>query len=82
MAFADLECVQIEAAENSLQDRKIDYLRAAGWENTSQTVGCRWMWFKLIAGRHYGCGTEDAFQIQNAVDREEYAREHPCEFND
>ena len=82
MAFADLECLQIEGAQEALKWRVEAYLRAKGWEHTSATVDCCWRWFKKIKGRYYGCGTDEAFKIQDAIDREEYARAHPDEFND
>mgnify|MGYP001596777083 CR=1 FL=1 len=82
MAFEDLSCVQIEAKRDELQHRTEAYLRAKGWEHTSSTVGCYWMWFKTVEGRQYGCSTDDAFRIQDVIDREEYARAHPEEFND
>lgn len=82
MAFEDLECIKIEAAQADLGWRKEAYLRSRGWEHTSGTVDCCWRWFKKIDDRHYGCGTDDAFKIQECVDREEYARAHPEEFND
>ena len=80
--FDALECVQIDAAHGELRRRTEAYLRAKGWEFTSQTVGCRWMWFKTVEGRQYGCGTDDAFRIQDNLDRDEYAAAHPEEFND
>lgn len=82
MEFSDLECLQIEGEQAKLKWRMESYLRAKGWEHTSSTVDCCWRWFKTIDGRHYGCGTDDAFKIQDHVDREEYARAHPEEFND
>ena len=82
MAFEDLTCIQIESTERELRSRTEAYLRAKGWEHTSQTVGSCWMWFKAIEGRSYGCSTEDAFRIQSNIDREEYADANPGEFND
>jgi hypothetical protein len=82
MSFEDLTCVQIEATRTALRQRTEAYLSAKGWEHTSQTVGSYWMWFKTVGGRQYGCSTEDAFRIQDNIDREEYADAHPEEFND
>lgn len=82
MAFENLECCQIDAAREELKWRTEAYLRAKGWEHTSATVDCCWRWFKTIKGRQYGCGTDDAFHIQNHIDREEYALAHPEEFDD
>lgn len=82
MAFEDLTCVQLEATRSELRHRTEAYLRTKGWEHTSATVGCYWMWFKTIDGRHYGCSADDAFRIQDAIDRENYAVAHPEEFND
>lgn len=82
MAFEDLPSVQIEAERKDLDYRTEAYLRARGWEHTSQTVGCYWMWFKTVNGKHYGCSTDDAFRIQDNIDREAYADAHPGEFED
>jgi hypothetical protein len=82
MPFSDLECLKIEGAERDVLDRKEAYLHASGWEHTSQTVGSYWRWFKTIDGRGYGCETNEAFRIQDNIDREAYARAHPEEFND
>lgn len=82
MTFDQLESVQITYAASALQVRKERYLRSKGWEHTSATVGCRWMWFKEVKGRKYGCCTDDAFNIQDIIDRDEYAAAHPNEFED
>jgi hypothetical protein len=81
-AFWDLEANQIESAERAVRDRKEAHLRKTGWDHTSATVDCCWRWFKTIDGRHYGCGTDDAFRIQKVIDSREYASAHPEEFED
>lgn len=80
--FWDLECNQINAAEQALVGRKEKYLRTKGWEHSSSTPGSRWMWFKEVDGRHYGCGADDAFRIQKSIDSRDYASAHPEEFED
>jgi hypothetical protein len=82
MAFDDLECVKIGASRDDLKRRTEAYLRAKGWEHTSSTIDSCWRWFKTVDGRSYGCGTDDAFRIQDCLDRREYERAHPDEFND
>ena len=81
MSFENLECVQIGPAHEDLTLRTEAYLRAKGWEYKCQTIDCCWRWYKTINGRRYGCGTSDAFKIQDHLDREEYANAHPDEFN-
>ena len=80
--FENLECVQIESAVDAIRYRKEAYLRTKGWDHTSSTVGCYWMWFKTVNERHYGCCTEDAFRIQSVTDRQEYESAHQEEFED
>jgi hypothetical protein len=93
--FEDLECEQIDTAEMRLRHRKETYLRTTGWQYTSDTIGSYWMWFKdattpeykhgKVVGqktRSYGCSADDAFRIQSTLDRNEYARLHPEEFDD
>ena len=82
MAFSDLVCIRIESDEEGIELRKSVYLRAAGWEHTSNTIGSYWMWCKEIEGRHYGCSLDNAFRIQSTIDRHEYATAHPTEFED
>jgi hypothetical protein len=82
MPIADLTCIQIESQTRKIKDSTEAYLRSKGWEHTSSTVGSRWMWFKTVEGRHYGCATDDAFRIQSNIDREEYANAHPGEFEE
>ncbi|MCA1833055.1 MAG: hypothetical protein ABR520_11335 [Mycobacteriales bacterium] len=36
----------IEDAKNELEQAKHRYLRSHGWEHTSNTPGCLWMWLK------------------------------------
>ncbi len=36
----------ITEAENELMSVKASYLRSHGWENTSDTPGCIWLWRK------------------------------------
>ena len=80
--FENLECVKITEVIDSIRHRKEAYLWATGWEASSSTPGCYWMWFKEVEGRHYGCCTDDAFRIQNNLDRSEYASAFPAEFED
>jgi len=82
MSYSNLACVKIEASQRQLSQDMEDFLRKAGWEHTSATVDCRWRWFKVIGGRGYGCGTDEAFEIQSTVDCAEYASDHPEEFDD
>ena len=38
---------EIEDARHDLEQAKHRYLRSHGWEYTSDTPGCLWMWVKL-----------------------------------
>lgn len=80
--FEKIECVQVERLVESIRPRKESYLRVKGWEASSSTPGCYWMWFKEVRGKHYGCSTDDAFRIQSNLDRDEYATKYPKEFQD
>lgn len=80
--FYELECVKIDAAIEDIRHRKESLLRSRGWSHTASTVGCYWMWFRVVDGVSYGCCIDDAYRIQNTLDRRDYADAHPEEFED
>ena len=71
----------IKDAENELERTQHEYLRACGWEYTSATPGCLWLWQKATppprdkrdekrspAGRIMLLSTETAFAMQRHWD--------------
>ena len=76
MSFASV-WRSIEARELQILDEKSAFLRSCGWKATSQTIGSRWMWEKLIDGRVYLVGTDSAGEIQNSLDAAAWFKLHP-----
>jgi hypothetical protein len=71
----------IQDAKNELERVQHDYLRACGWEYTSATPGCLWLWQKAtppprdprdakrhVAGRIMLLSTDTAFAMQRSWD--------------
>ena len=71
----------IKVAENNLERAQHEYLRATGWEYTSATPGCLWLWQKAtpaprdpldtkrhMAGRIMLLSTDTAFAMQRHWD--------------
>lgn len=53
---------EIEDATNDLEQAKHRYLRSHGWQYTSSTPGCMWMWVKrcdLTIDPKHGAVTHD-----------------------
>ena len=68
----------LEKAEDCIRDAERaqhNYLRKSGWDYTSDTPGCYWMWQKQIGERVVLVGTETAIGMQEALDRRDPA--HP-----
>jgi hypothetical protein len=60
--------IEIVDLENELGGQRAIYLRACGWENTSSTPHCGWMWQREIKGAIYSVSEGDAMRIQEALD--------------
>jgi hypothetical protein len=69
----------IKDAENDLERAQHEYLRATGWNYTSETPGCLWLWqkeapkprdgrSKMPAGRIMLLSTDTAFAMQRHWD--------------
>lgn len=47
------------------------YLRERGWEYSSSTPGCYWLWSKEIDGKRWTGGRDLAISMQRAIDWKE-----------
>lgn len=52
----------------AIEFRIDDFLRRAGWKQTSSTVGCFWMWQREIDGRVFLVEKSMALAIQGNLD--------------
>lgn len=60
----------IQDAESALENEKHSYLRSHGWQYTSSTPGCLWMWVKRC---DVTVGTKS-----NVVTHDDAAPKEPC----
>lgn len=66
----------IDAAEGKVGELRGSYLRKSGWNYTSSTPGCYWMWTKEIEGRTYMVDAGHADSFQRDLDYREMNKEH------
>jgi hypothetical protein len=64
---------EIQDQRSSTEDRLNIWLRNNGWEHTSSTPGCYWMWRK----NEFFCDTATAERIESHFTALEYGRLHP-----
>lgn len=66
----------IDAAENNVGELRTKYLDKSGWEHTSSTPGCYWMWTKEIDGKQYMLNSDGADRFQRELDYREMNKPH------
>lgn len=66
----------IDAAESKVGELRDRYLRKSGWNHTSSTPGCYWMWVKEIEGRTYMLDSSFADRMQRELDYREMNKDH------
>jgi hypothetical protein len=56
-------------AERDRLEHQVDaFLRSAGWNHTSATPGCHWMWERVIDGRRILVEKDMALSVQAHLD--------------
>lgn len=64
---------RIEELRREAENLRDNWLRKCGWEHTSKTPGCFWMWRK----DEFFCDAETAERIQRMQTANEYFKAHP-----
>jgi hypothetical protein len=59
---------EIASAQEDIGYKINSYLRQRGWEHTSTTPGCYWMWKRTIDGVVYMVDTDAAVRIQGTFE--------------
>lgn len=80
MADSRLEHRNIAYSREQLSFREKDWLRKSGWDETSSTPGCYWMWQKEWDGKTFLVSQSDAARIQGIWDSEKDYEAHPEEY--
>lgn len=68
---------EIEDAETDLEGKIDTWLRVHGWQHTSETPGCIWMWQHEWKGQTLLVSQSTARHIQAEWDHEAQDREEP-----
>jgi hypothetical protein len=68
-----LKGCRIERLRDEADALRVEWLRENGWELTSDTPGCFWMWRK----GEFFCDAGTAERIQRFKYSDDYFREHP-----
>jgi hypothetical protein len=76
------EITEIERLRSRAENKRGQWLRNRGWEYTSSTPGCYWMYRKEWEGKVFLVDEPTAARIQEHWDREKDYELHPEDYEE